>query len=77
MVSDIADVRRILEQLAAKHEKMAKDVAALQAAKQISEEKSSPAQSSSGSPPKNIHSEAAVQPSSVPVPIPRPQIPSH
>jgi len=79
MVSDIADVRRILEQLAAKQEQMAKDVAALQAAKQnISEKKSSPAQSSSTvPPPKNIYSEAAVQPSSVPIPIPRPQIPSH
>jgi hypothetical protein len=79
MASDLADLRRIVEQLAAKHEQMAQDVAALQAAKQnISEKKSSPAQSSSaGSPPKSIHSEAAVQPSSVPVPIPRPQIPSH
>jgi len=50
---------------------MAKHVAG--AAKQnISEKKSSPAQSSSaGSPPKDIHSEPAVQLSSVPVPIPR------
>lgn len=78
MVSDLADLRRIVEQFAAKQEQMAQDVATLQAAKQnVSEKKSSLAQSSSAfPPPKNIHSEASVQPSSVPVPIPRPQIPS-
>jgi hypothetical protein len=77
MVSDIADVRRILEQLAAKQEQMAKDVAALQATKQnVSEKKSSPAQSSSiVAPPTNIHSEAAMLPTSVRLPIPRPQKP--
>ncbi len=77
MVSDLADLRRIVEQFAAKQEQMAQDVATLLAAKQnVSEKKSSLAQSSSAVPArKNIQSEAVVQPSSVPVPIPRPQIP--
>ena len=76
MVSDLAVVRRIVEQLAAKQEQMAQDIATLQAAEQnVSEKKSSLPQSSAVPPRKNIHSEAAVQPPSVPVPTPRPQTP--
>ncbi len=80
MGSDLAVVRRIVEQLAAKQEQMAQDIATLQAAEQnVSEKKSSLPQSSAVPPRKNMHSEAAVQPPSVPVPTPRPQttLPSH
>ena len=76
MVSDLAVVRRIVEQLAAKQEQMAQDIATLQAAEQnVSEKKSSLPQSSGVPPRKNMHSEAAVQLPSVPVPTPRPQTP--
>ncbi len=76
MVSDLAVVRRIVEQLAAKQEQMAQDIATLQATKQnVSEKKSSLPQTSAVPPRKNMHSEAAVQPPSVPVPTPRPQTP--
>ncbi len=76
MGSDLAVVRRIVEQLAAKQEQMAQDIATLQAAEQnVSEKKSSLPQSSAVPPRKNMHSEAAVQPPSVPVPTPRPQTP--
>jgi len=76
MVSDLAVVRRIVEQLAAKQEQMAQDIATLQAAEHnVSEKKSSLPQSSAVPPRKNMHSEAAVQPPSVPVPTPRPQTP--
>ena len=76
MVSDLGVVRRIVEQLAAKQEQMAQDIATLQATKQnVSEKKSSLPQTSAVSPRKNMHSEAAVQPPSVPVPTPRPPTP--
>ena len=72
MVSDLAVVRRIVEQLAAKQEQMAQDIATLQATKQnVSEKKSSLPQTSAVPPRKNTHSEAAL----VPVPTPRPQTP--
>ena len=80
MGSDLGVVRRIVEQLAAKQEQMAQDIATLQAAEQnVREKKSSLPQSSAVPPRKNMHSEAAVQPPSVPVPTPRPQttLPSH
>ena len=76
MVSDLAVMRRIVEQVAAKQEQMAQDIATLQAAKQnVSEKKSSLPQSSAVPPRKNMQSEAAVQSPSVPIPTPRPQIP--
>ncbi len=76
MVSGLAVVRRIVEQLAAKQEQMAQDIATLQAIKQnVSEKKSSLPQASAVPPRKNTHSEAAVQPPSVPVPTPRPRTP--
>ena len=76
MVSDLAVVRRIVEQLAAKQEQMAQDIATLQATKQnVSEKKSLLPQTSAVPPRKNTHSEAAVQPPSVPVPTPRPRTP--
>ncbi len=76
MVSDLAMVRRIVEQLAAKQEQMAQDIATLQAATQnVGEKKSTVPQSAAVPPRKNIRSEAAVQPFSVPIPIPRPQTP--
>jgi len=76
MVRDLAVVRRMVEQLAAKQEQMAQDIATLQAAEQnVSEKKSSLPPSSAVPPRKNMHSEAAVQPPSVPVPTPRPQTP--
>ncbi len=76
MVRDLAVVRRMVEQLAAKQEQMAQDIATLQAAEQnVSEKKSALPPSSAVPPRKNMHSEAAVQPPSVPVPTPRPQTP--
>lgn len=77
MVSDLADLRRMVEQFAAKQEQMAQDITTLLAAKQNVSEKNTPlAQSSSAAPaPKNIRSEAAVQPPSIPLPTPRPQRP--
>jgi hypothetical protein len=76
IVSDLAVVRRIVEQLAAKQEQMAQDIATLQAAEQnVSERKSSLPQSLAVPPRKNMQSEAAVQSPSVPIPTPRPQKP--
>jgi len=73
-MSDLAVVRRIVEQLAAKQEQMAQDIATLQAAEQnVSEKISSLPQSPASR--RIVHSEAAVQPPSVPVPTPRPQKP--
>jgi hypothetical protein len=76
MVSDLAVVRRIVEQLAAKQEQMAQDIAKLQVGERNVGEKASALPQSSAVPPrKTSHSEAAVQPPSVPIPAPRPQTP--
>jgi hypothetical protein len=76
MVSDLAAVRRIVERLAVKQEQMAQDIATLQAAEQnVGEKKPTLPQSSAVPPRKNIQSEAAVQRSPVPLPLPRPQTP--
>ncbi len=84
MVSDLAVTRHMVEQVAAKQEQMAQDIAALRSAQQnLSERTSSLPQSPTVSPGKNaqriVHSEAPVQLPSVPIPTPRPQkpLPSH
>ena len=76
MVSDLAAVRRIVEQLAVKQEQMAQDIATLQAAgHNVGEKKPTLPQSPAVPPRTNIQSEAAVQRSPVPLPLPRPQTP--
>lgn len=75
MVSDLAIVRRIVEQLAARQEQMAQDIAALQAADQNVVQKISSLSQSPAIrvPPRRTvprvgHSETAVQSPAVPVP---------
>jgi len=81
MVSDLAVMRHMVEQVAAKQEQMTQDIAALRSAQQnLGERISSLPQSPTVSPSKNaqsiVHSEAPVQLPSVPIPVPRPQKPS-
>jgi outer membrane murein-binding lipoprotein Lpp len=80
VVNDLAVVRGIVEQIAAKQEQMAQEIAKLQAAEQTVNEKTSSLPRSSGGPPRKnvqtiVHSEAAAQLPTVPVPTPRPQTP--
>ena len=79
MASDLIAVRRIVEQLAAKQEQMAQDIATLRSGEHSAGQTPlSPRQSAAiGSPlrknvPRAMHSEAVVQPAIVPVPVPAP-----
>lgn len=82
MDGDVTALRRVVEGFAAKQEHMAQDIAALQAAQQtLSQKISSLNQPTvvSVPPHKNaaraMHSAAAVEPTSVPIPPVRPQLP--
>ena len=78
MASDLAAVRRIVEQLAAQQQQMAQDIAMLQAAEHnVGETKPTLPQSSAVPPRKNIQSESAVQRAPVPLPPPRPPLVLH
>ena len=82
VVNDLAVMRRTAEQLAAKQEAMARDIAVLQAVERtVSEKLSSLPQLTAalGTPRKNassiVQSEATAQPAAVPLPIARPVVP--
>ena len=80
MVNDLAVTRHVVEQVAARQEQIAQDIAALRSAQQnLSARISSLPQSPTVSPNKNtqriVHSEAPVQVPSVPIPTARPEKP--
>jgi hypothetical protein len=69
---DIADVRRIAEQIAIRQEKMVQDIAALQTAQQILTQKLLPLQSATA--PAIPHARKTTYPEAVPRPIPAPRL---
>jgi len=73
MANDLSVMRRMLEQLAAKQEQMAQDIATVQAAEQkIGQQRAALPQPSAS---RNVHSEPTLQQPLVSVPIPRPRAP--
>lgn len=79
MATDLAAVRRTVDQIAAKQEQMAKDVTALQAIQQSVSEKMSPPLPPPAPPRRNpkatAHPVSSVPPPLEPVPSPRPLTP--
>lgn len=80
LVTDLAAVRRAVEAVAAKQERMAQDIATLQAAEQKVSDKTPPLRPSTAPPRKNAQAiaplDSGAQAPLVPVPPPRPQMPS-